>query len=85
VKLVDCRRCGSKELLTENGYAICVYCRTKFILDADEVPPLQSSISMLSDIERLLKLCRDEPKNRRRYAGLILDIDPTNAEARKYL
>ena len=85
MRLVDCRRCGSKEMIEESGYVICAYCRSKFVPQADDVPPMESTIGLVSDIERLLTMCRDEPHNRRRYASLVLDMDPTNAEARRYL
>jgi len=29
--------------------------------------------------------CRTDPANARRYAKLVLDLDPTNAQARAYL
>ena len=38
-----------------------------------------------SDIQMLLEKCKQDPANRRRYANLILDIDPTNREAAAYL
>jgi hypothetical protein len=47
--------------------------------------PKASVISVSSDIEALLQKCREDPRNRKRYAGLILDIDPTNPEAQQYL
>ena len=46
---------------------------------------VNSSIALDDDVERLLKKCRTDPKNARRYANLILDIDPDNAEVYKYL
>lgn len=44
-----------------------------------------SNIGLDDDISRLLMKCKREPRNARRYANLILDIDPDNQEARKYL
>lgn len=44
-----------------------------------------SQISINSDVENLLQKCRIDRKNARKYANLILDIDPDNEEARKYL
>ena len=44
-----------------------------------------SSIALEEDIAVLLKKCREDPKNARKYANLVLDIDPGNAEAKKYL
>jgi hypothetical protein len=51
----------------------------------DDVLEKETFISLLSDVELLLQKCQDDPSNRRRYAGLILDIDPTNQTARQYL
>ena len=40
---------------------------------------------MDDDVERLLQKCRTDRRNARKYANLVLDIDPTNQEALKYL
>jgi hypothetical protein len=44
-----------------------------------------TTISIQSDIDSLLLKCREDPINSERYAGLVLDIDPTNQEALSYL
>lgn len=85
MKLVICEKCGSNELHEENRYVVCAFCRMKFVPSAADVPPMASVISVFDDVQRLLQRCRTEPENRRRIAGLILDIDPTNAEAQSYL
>ena len=85
MKLVACSRCGSKELIKGDGYIVCAYCQSRFAPGRDDLPPVESVIGVASDVANLLAKCRDEPQNRRRYASLILDIDPTNAEARQYL
>lgn len=85
MKLLECTRCGSKELFEENGYVVCAYCQSRFAPRADDVPQRKTVIGLHSDIEVLLQKCNDDPANRRRYASLILDIDPTNDEAAKYL
>lgn len=85
MKLVACTRCGSKELTQERGYVICVYCQSRFAIEPDDVTRAGTTIGLASDIEALLQKCRDDPANRRRYASLILDIDPANEEAVKYL
>jgi hypothetical protein len=85
MKLVQCTRCGSKELFTEGGYVVCAYCQSRFSAQSGDLPPRETIIGLHSDIEALLQKCRDNPANRRRYASLILDMDPTNQEARKYL
>lgn len=85
MRLVECTRCGSKELSEEGGYVVCAYCQSRFVLQADDLPHRDTVIGLLSDIQALLQKCLDDPANRRRYASLILDIDPTNHEAMKYL
>ena len=85
MKLVECTRCGSKELFEENGYVVCAYCQSRFAPQADDVPQRDTVIGVQSDIQVLLQKCKDDPANRRRYASLILDIDPTNHEATEYL
>lgn len=85
MKPVECPKCGSKELVDQRGYVVCAYCRSKFIPRAEDMPPSESAISVESDIRDLLHKCRNDPPNSRRYANLILDIDPTNFEALKYL
>ena len=45
---------------------------------------VQSTIALDDDVKRLLEKCKTDPKNARRYANLILDIDPDNEEALNY-
>jgi hypothetical protein len=85
MKLANCPSCGGRELVEENGMVVCVYCRSKFVAQADDALPTATVIGIPSDIEVLLKKCKEEPSNRRMYANLILDIDPTNSEATQYL
>lgn len=85
MKVVECSRCGSKELLAEGGYLQCLFCRSKFEIPKQKTPKKDTAINVLDDIQQLLKKCEDDPLNRIRYASLILDIDPTNQEASKYL
>ena len=85
MKLVECTKCGSNELLEESGYVVCAYCRLKFVPSADDRPTTGAAISVYDDIRDLLEKCRNDPANRRRYANLILDLDPSNSEAMRYL
>ncbi len=85
MKLLDCMRCGSKEFVEEDGFIVCAYCKSKYVPQADDIPPKETVIGMASDIQALLQKCREDPTNRRRFANLILDIDPTNQEAKQYL
>ena len=85
MKLMQCTRCGSKELTLEDGYAVCAYCQSRFAPQAGDLPAKVTHIGLDMDIRALLQKCMDDPSNRRRYASLILDLDPTNRDAAKYL
>lgn len=99
MKALVCKSCSATGLLIRDGYAVCPYCDTKFLLDRETAGSLggrsgshftfsshgSSSISLDSDVQRLLDKCRRDPRNARKYANLILDIDPDNEEASKYL
>ncbi len=95
VKSIVCDKCGSSELTEKNGYLVCDYCGSKFILTKEEtkISKCQSSskgnknteININEDIKRLIRKCEYDKPNAKRYAKLILDIDPDNAEARKYI
>lgn len=85
MKLIQCNRCGSSEFIETNGYRICRYCDAKYRLFAEDVTAKGSSIELNDDISRLLEKCKKEPWNAKKYANLILDIDASNVEARKYL
>jgi hypothetical protein len=82
LKSISCEKCGSTDFTEQDGYLICDYCRSKNI---PEVSTKETIIGIQSDVEMLLQKCREDPNNRRRYASLILDIDPTNQEAYQYL
>lgn len=79
-----CERCGGNDFLVQSGYRICQYCNTKFVMQPGDFPQKSSSIALNNDIELLLKRCRDDPANARRYASLVLDMDPGNSEAMMY-
>jgi len=85
VKSIDCKNCGSKDLVEDGAFLVCAYCRSRFADQAENVQPGESSVGVAEDIQALLKKCEQEPWNRKRYVALILDIDPTNREARHYL
>lgn len=84
MKLLNCQKCGARDMFEQNGYRICCYCRSKYDLHAEDIIAHSSKISLGEDIKMLLQKCRDDPANARRYANLILDIDPSNNEAKKY-
>lgn len=86
MKVVDCRGCGSKELVREAGLLRCTYCQSTFVPESDDVPRTAAiGTGLAADIRALLDKCEQDPMNRRRYASLVLDLDPTNEEARRHL
>ena len=85
MKLIQCRQCGSGEFYRENGYMVCKFCNARYSIEKGDLGIKESVIALDSDIEALLKKCRQDPKNAKKYANLILDIDPDNNEALKYL
>ena len=85
MKIVICERCGGGEFDDRDGYRICQYCNTKYLITPEDVTQKESSIALDNDIKMLLQKCRDDPANAHRYASLILDLDPGNVAAVKYL
>lgn len=85
MKIEICEKCGGGEFVTRDGYRICRYCNTKYLITPDDVTRKESTIALDNDIKMLLQKCRDDPVNARRYASLVLDIDPGNVDAVKYL
>ncbi len=84
MKVQICERCGGGEFVDRDGYRICQYCNTKFLITPEDVTRKESSIALDDDIKMLLQKCQDDPANARRYASLVLDMDPSNVEALKY-
>lgn len=85
MNLVECSRCGSKDLFTADGHVICAFCRSRFTPQVNERTQKETVVDVLSDIQVLLQKCEADPANSFRYASLILDIDPTNKEVIRYL
>lgn len=85
MKLIECIHCGSKELVEENGFLVCAYCQNRYEKPVETEAVADTAIELDSDIEILLQKCQKDPRNCRRYANLILDIDPSNEEALRYL
>ncbi|MBP3329586.1 MAG: TFIIB-type zinc finger domain-containing protein [Clostridia bacterium] len=80
-----CPNCGASDFNKNNGILICKYCGSSFQLTKEDISLKTSDISLGSDVDNLLQKCRTDPRNARKYANLILDIDPYNKEALKYL
>ena len=85
MKSITCEKCGANEWDDQNGYRICKYCGTAYQLTKEDITITKSNISISDDIMRLLQMCQLEPRNAKKYANLILDIDPNNVDALKYL
>ena len=84
MKEISCKNCGGDQFKIKKIYRICQYCGSKYLLTAEE-RAMTSKIELGNDVKRLLAKCKSDPKHARRYANLVLDIDPTNLEARRYL
>lgn len=96
---IACKNCGANALVRKGDFLICPYCESRFAITKEERRSglfgsghggyshgdVATSIALDDDVARLLAKCKSDPRNARRYANLILDIDPDNAEAYKYL
>lgn len=85
MKAMICESCGSPELYKENGYWVCKYCGTKYLITAEDKPEKEANIDLNADVERLLQRCKEDPTRAKICAARILEIDPTNIEAKKIL
>jgi len=85
MKIVECVQCGSNELTEIDGITTCDYCKARYAMEASEMASHGTTISVNSDIEALLQKCVDDPANRKRYADLVLNLDPSNKEALEFL
>ena len=89
---LTCKKCGGSLQKNKEGIFVCLYCGSSFLPEKAEQAAVKaissvksSNIDLRSDVQALLEKCKKDPKRARRYANLILDIDPTNKEAQKYL
>ena len=85
MKSIECKKCGSNDFTILNGYRKCNYCGTIYQITKEDISIKESNISINSDVQRLLQKCKTDPVNAKKYANLILDIEPNNREALKYL
>ncbi len=81
MRLINCTQCGGGDFFQNNGYLICKYCNSRYAIGQDDMGYRQSSISLGSDVDVLLRKARMDPRNAKKYANLVLDIDPDNEEA----
>lgn len=84
MKQSSCSNCGADEFIFNNDVKVCKYCNSKYQLEEEDLPKKKAEVSLKNDIDILLQKCKDDPSNAKRYAGRILDIDPTNREAMIY-
>lgn len=84
---IKCENCGATDLQIEGGYYICDYCGSKFLIQREDLPGgiTAYNTGLDKDVERLLEKCRSNPERAKKYANLILEIDPFNKEAKKYI
>lgn len=84
MRSMTCERCGSSEFAEKDNKLICCFCRAAY--EKISAPKgFDTTIDVKSDVDNLLEKCRKDSKNAGRYASLVLDIDPENKEALKYL
>lgn len=79
-----CPNCGSQEYIEEGKFIKCTYCGTRFKKQNKDGFSQGVTIDLTDDVSRLLQLCKKDPRNKRRYANLILEIDPFNRMAHRY-
>ncbi len=85
MKKCNCPNCGASQLEYSYGFAYCKYCSSRLVIEKNDKPQAELNFELGDDIENLLQKCKENPSNAKKYANLILDIDPTNVEAKKYL
>lgn len=82
MEILTCSKCGSSDFFESDGFRVCSFCHAKYELERTKP---ESLIALDDDIKRLLEKCETDPLNARRYASLVLDLDPLNQVARTYL
>lgn len=79
-----CSNCGASEFTLKDGYSVCKYCGSRLVVQNTNGSS-NNGIGLDDDVEILLQKCKSDPKNAKKYANLILDIDPTNEIAARIL
>ena len=85
MKRFECSACGATDLYEEDDYVICRYCGSKFKKSIENGFGMESSIELDSDVKRLIEKIEKEPQSTKKYAQLILTIDPHNEYAARVL
>ena len=86
MKAFSCDHCGASKWYEKNGHRYCSYCGSQLMITSGKSGSVHdSSIDISDDVKRLLQKCKADPARAARYANLILDIDPDNKDALRYL
>ena len=85
MKALICEHCGGDEFIEKDGYRICRYCKSKFIIPKEDMKTAKAKINLDDDIKMLLDKCKKDPKRAKKYASIILEIDSKNKEAKAIL
>ncbi len=80
-----CENCGSKEYTVQKKKVICAYCHTCYKAQKGDPFTFGAKIDLMDDINILVSKCIKEPHNAKRYANIILEMDPYNQFARRYV
>lgn len=80
-----CKNCGSDDLYRENGFYVCRYCGSKFLITRDDEAPRETVIELDCDVKKLLQRAKEDPTRAGKCAERILEIDPNNIEAKKII
>lgn len=84
MEIAVCERCGASDFAEDGEYLVCSFCRARYDKPKKEVRK-QSNIALDDDVGTLLAKCESDPRNAKRYALLVLEMDPLNKEAARYL
>lgn len=78
---MKCKNCGSSDFNRVADYLVCNYCNSKY---ENKFHNNETVISLDDDVKNLINKIIEDPANRALYLNLILDIDPSNQEIKKY-
>ena len=82
---LNVKNCGGSEYKRQGNDIVCAYCDTKYKITNDAPIKPQVTVDLSDDVSRLLEKCKEEPDRARRYANIILEIDPFNKKAKSIL
>ncbi len=55
MKIEICERCGGGDFVDQDGYRICQFCNTKYLITSEDVKQKESTITLDKDIMMLLQ------------------------------